>query len=223
LLGVELYLHSCIRYPFGIRITLGPDWNAKHPKAGHQSWWFPIDFGSPRVDTVTERHEAAQKLRNLIVTLDTSENTNESTEAVPPKRRNHALWLGPLLVFAGAVSYFLIFSTFPVLRDFPWVNLPIVLLGLFLSFLGLARAIKAPNLYKGKISGILGLLFSAAVASMFTTYIFWTTFQMPMASPQSLAITQLPDIHLTQSDGTETALTTFLGKKLVIVFYRGYW
>jgi len=41
-------------------------------------------------------------------------------------RRNHAIWLGPIVTFAGAVSYFLYFARFPSLRDVPWVNLPIV-------------------------------------------------------------------------------------------------
>ena len=45
----------------------------------------------------------------------------------PP--RNHALWLGPLISVAGTVSYFQFFARFPALRDFPWINLPLVVIG----------------------------------------------------------------------------------------------
>ena len=52
-------------------------------------------------------------------------------------RRNHAAWIGPLVVFTGAVSYFLVFVRFPTVRDVPWVNLPWVAIGLVISFVGL--------------------------------------------------------------------------------------
>ena len=32
------------------------------------------------------------------------------TEAVETRRRNHAVWIGPVVVFAGAVSYFTVFA-----------------------------------------------------------------------------------------------------------------
>ncbi len=49
----------------------------------------------------------------------------------------HALWLAPLITFVGFVSYYLVFVNIPALRDFPWVNLPLVALGAVLAIVGL--------------------------------------------------------------------------------------
>ncbi len=57
-----------------------------------------------------------------------------------PQRRNHLLWIGPAVVFTGFVSYYKVFAFYPDLRDFPWVNLPWVLIGVALTVLGARRA-----------------------------------------------------------------------------------
>lgn len=68
-------------------------------------------------------------------------------------KSNHALWIGPLITLAGAVSYFTVFSRFAPLRDFPWLNLPVVLAGLALSALAFWRAIARRSVYRGTILG----------------------------------------------------------------------
>ncbi len=57
----------------------------------------------------------------------------------PPKQRNHLVWLGLLISLVGLVSYFTFSARFPVLRDFPWLNLPMVLVGLGVSIWALRR------------------------------------------------------------------------------------
>ena len=96
-----------------------------------------------------------------------------------PVLKNHALWIGPLVTLAGAVSYFAFFARFPALRDFPWVNLPVVLLGLGLSALGLTRAYKRTSSYRGKILGPIGLVVSGLLSSAFVFYIFGLSFWLP--------------------------------------------
>ena len=51
--------------------------------------------------------------------------------------RNHFVWLGPVVCFVAGVSYFEAFASVPPLRDVPWVNLPLVLVGWALSVLAL--------------------------------------------------------------------------------------
>jgi uncharacterized membrane protein YesL len=54
---------------------------------------------------------------------------------------NLFVWVGLLVVFAGAVTYFVFFAYFPALRDFPWVNLPLVALGFLISARSLRRTL----------------------------------------------------------------------------------
>jgi len=71
---------------------------------------------------------------------------------------NWPVWVGFLLVPAGLVSYPLFFARFPVTRDFPWANLAMMALGLVLLGVGIARAFRRPDAYRGKVFGsILGV------------------------------------------------------------------
>ncbi len=140
-------------------------------------------------------------------------------------RRNHWIWLGPLVAFVGAVSYFLVFVRFPVLRDFPWLNLPLVLLGAVLSFAGVWVAWKRPrDIHWRRIKlavATLGLVFSLGLAHLFVWYIFDYSYRIP--DPVSLAGQQAPDFALTDPAGQTVHLSDFRGKKVLLVFYRGHW
>ncbi len=57
--------------------------------------------------------------------------------AAKPKRwPKHAVWLGFVVTFVGFVSYYLYFAQFADLRDVPWVNIPVVLIGVLLAGAG---------------------------------------------------------------------------------------
>jgi hypothetical protein len=142
---------------------------------------------------------------------------------VAKHRRNHLLWIGPLLTFAGGVSYYTVFATYPTLRDFPWINLPAVWLGLILSIVGVVRAFSPRAAYRGKVLGSIGLLFSAALTGLFTLYIFVFSYMLPqptdVAAPQTIA----PDFTLADQHGRSVSLSELRGRNVVIVFYRGHW
>ena len=73
------------------------------------------------------------------------------------RKWNASVWVGLALVLAGVVSYPLFFIRYPTLRDFPWVNLPVIALGLILLGVGVARAFRRADIYRGKILGsVLG-------------------------------------------------------------------
>jgi hypothetical protein len=136
------------------------------------------------------------------------------------RRRNHLLWLGPLVVFAGFVSYYQVFARFAVLRDFPWINLPVIWVGVVVTALGLRQAFRRG---RGKILGSIALLFSVLVAGLFHAYVFWYSYQMPAAATAPTALAPAPDFTLVDQHGRSITLSDFRGRKVVLVFYRGHW
>ena len=137
-----------------------------------------------------------------------------------PRRRNHLLWIGSLVVFAGFVSYYQLFARFAALRDFPWVNLPLIWVGVVLSALGVWRAFRAG---RRKILGSIALIFSVLVAGLFHAYVFWYSYRMPGATPITSAMILAPDFTLTDQHGRPVTLSDLRGRNAVLVFYRGHW
>jgi hypothetical protein len=140
-----------------------------------------------------------------------------------PRRRNHAIWVGLLLTVVGAVSYFLYFARVPALRDFPWVNLPLVVTGVLVSFLGVWRAVAPESGYRGRVLGPLGLGFSLLLAVAFHWYVFDLSYGLPGATNLVLTGDRAPEFTLVAQDGTRVSLRDFRGRKVVLTFYRGHW
>ncbi len=139
------------------------------------------------------------------------------------RRRNHLIWLGPIVTLVGALSYFMFFARFPALRDIPWLNLPLVWIGLLLSALGVWRAFRKGSPYRGRILGSIGALFSLALALLFNLYIFSLSYQMPEPTEATLSIGTAPDFTLTDQHQNPVSLSAFRGRKVVLTFYRGFW
>lgn len=139
-------------------------------------------------------------------------------------RLNFLAWLGPIITFVGAISYFLFFVRFPDLRDFPWVNLPLVGLGVLVSGIGLLRATSNAR-YKilSKAFAACGLLFSLGLAALFCFYIFSLSYQMPSTEGVSQVAEVAPDFSLPDQNNQTVQSSDFQDKKLVLTFYRGYW
>jgi len=139
------------------------------------------------------------------------------------RSRNHLIWIGPLVVFGGAVSYFMVFARFPALRDFPWVNLPLVAAGALLSLLAVIRAFSPRAPYRGKVLGSLGLVFSLFLTAVFGLYIFVWSYGLPGPSAVTASLDTAPDFTLTDQNGRPVSLRDLRGRKVVITFYRGHW
>ncbi len=135
----------------------------------------------------------------------------------------HGIWLGPLVVFLGVISYFLVFARFPAVRDFPWINLPIVFIGLAISTAALRIGFRPPATRGKKIAAVTGLTVSLLLTLLFNAYVFILSYQLP--EPTSIAQIQdgAPDFSLTDHNGNTVRRSDYLGRKLVIVFYRGHW
>jgi hypothetical protein len=155
---------------------------------------------------------------------------------------NWALWTGAVLVIAGVLSYPLYFVRFPALRDFPWVNLPLIIFGLALLAVGLARAFRQPELHRGKIFGTVLAVLSLALSGAFLYGIFIGARHMLPASHGAPQVGQVaPNFTLPDSRNNSVNLRDVLSSTfapagatgsgaaaertagVVLIFYRGYW
>ena len=132
-------------------------------------------------------------------------------------------WLGPVITFAGVATYFGWFARYPILRDFPWLNLPLVILGVVLSFLGVKAIFAAKRPWSRKLAAGGGLVLSAALATLFLGYVFVLSSMLPDAREDTMAMATAPSASLTDAGGSVVDLADYRGRKAVLVFYRGYW
>jgi hypothetical protein len=139
---------------------------------------------------------------------------------------NAPIWIGFAVLVAGLFSYpFLI--RFPATRDFPWVSIASVLVGGSLLAIGLARAFRAPQRYRGRVGGSI----AAVLAIGLTGFFLYATFVGARKLPASKGAPQLgsraPDFTLPDQDGNPVTLSRVLSESkpaaVVLVFYRGFW
>ncbi len=134
----------------------------------------------------------------------------------------HAIWLGQVITILGFITYFTLFAKFPALRDFPWINLPIVLGGLALTAIGVREIWAGASLGKQVLASV-GLGMTALVALLFCGYVFWLSYQLPEPGAETMAAKQAPPFELSDANGNTVRLADFRGKRLIISFYRGPW
>lgn len=141
--------------------------------------------------------------------------------SAPKPGFNHWLWSGPLVAFAGFVSYFLLFAKWASTRDVPWVNLPLVWAGAGMTLWGARLALKRGGwrIAAGGVASLAALFF----AGLLTVYVFVLSSQMPAVTEASDTGAEVPALTLPAHDGTAVNLRQASTGKLVLVFYRGAW
>jgi hypothetical protein len=151
------------------------------------------------------------------------------------RRWNFLLYLGFLLTLVAFLSYFLFFYRFPVTRDIPWANWLLFGIALIALGVGLARAFRQSDVYRGKVSGPILAALSLAVVGMFSYIVFFQAKELP-ASKQAPQVGQkAPDFTLPDANGKQVTLSSLWGTSIaappaghtdqwvLLIFYRGYW
>jgi hypothetical protein len=139
--------------------------------------------------------------------------------------RSNGTWvalLGLVLGLAGVVSYFVIVFHFgawlPEVRNSAHPNLALVILGLFLSAVGIRRALVAE---RGRWRAPALATVNLTLAGWFLWVLYGMTVVPPVNGP---AIGKpAPDFAVLDEHGHATNLTDFRGGPLLLVFYRGHW
>src|SRR2546428_5860906 len=148
------------------------------------------------------------------------------------RRWNLSAWFGFLVVLAAAFTDVPVFARFPATRDFPWANLLMFGAGLALIALGLGRAFREPQLYRGKIAGSILMILGAGLFAFFCAGTFYFARRLPPSSGAPMVGQKAPDFTLPDKDGNQVTLSKLLdpgaggavgGNGVLLVFYRGYW
>src|SRR5207244_6748574 len=116
-----------------------------------------------------------------------------------------ALWVGLALTIVALLSQLLYFTKIPWQHVFPWINLALAGLAVVLLVIGLMRAFRQPQVYRGKIAGSVLTVVSLAVL-VFTVTMFVQVRNLP--APGALQVgMKAPDFTLKDSNGQEVSLT----------------
>lgn len=138
---------------------------------------------------------------------------------------NLPIWIGFAIVVAGLASYIPVFTQFAATRDFPWANYLLLLVGGGALAVGLRRAYRDPQRYRGKISGtILGAV-AVLLAGFFVFSIVYLGKQIPSAESALHAGQPAPAFTLHNADGQPVAFSDLANnhRAVLLIFYRGYW
>jgi|SRR5579863_3074392 len=138
---------------------------------------------------------------------------------------NALVWIGfGVALFAG-LSYYLFFIRFPETRDVPWANLLLFFVAGWLLAVGVRRAYRQPERYRGKISGVILGALSVLLFGLFCYGNFVLARQLPSASDALRPGQPAPGFTLADANGKTIALSELLNKNraVLLIFYRGYW
>lgn len=129
--------------------------------------------------------------------------------------RNHAAWIGPVITLVGLVTYFSYAAKIPDLRDSAALNLVVVSLGVAVAAWGALR--------RRNWKSWAGLLTSGALAFLLFAYVFVLSSQLPGAETAAAVGSEAPPLVLPDQTGRVIDIAGFSDRRLVVVFYRGFW
>jgi len=147
------------------------------------------------------------------------------------KKFNWPIWTGFLLSIFALLSYPFLFVNWAVTRDFPWVNLVLFAIALFLLFLGIRRAFAPGRRRLSKIVGSLVTTVSVLMLALFIFGAFIAARWLPASTGAPQVSQKAPDFSLTDTNRASVSLSQLLTqpinnrapKGVLLIFYRGYW
>ena len=163
-------------------------------------------------------------------------NTQENVPAVPKRNWNWRIWAGFLVAVVAFLSYIVIFIRFPITRNVPWVNWLLFAVAGWLLWGGLRRALRKPEVYRGKIAGSILAVLSFAAAGFFGYATLYASRGLPPSASAPRVGAKAPEFVLADTSGKMVALSALLSEPMpekegsgakprgvVLIFYRGYW
>jgi hypothetical protein len=153
-----------------------------------------------------------------------SDYTNDEVRGVK-RRRNILIWAGFAVILAALLSYIPFFALFASTRDVPWANYLLFLIGSTLIAVGVRRAFRDPEHYRGKISGSILAALSVLLLALFVVTVTYYSKQIPSAETALGVSRKAPPFVLADTIGNKISSADLLRnhRGLVLVFYRGYW
>ena len=141
------------------------------------------------------------------------------------RRRNILSWVGFAVVVVALVSYIPLFALFPATRDIPWANYLLFLIGGALVAVGVRRAFRDPEHYRGKINGSVLAALSVLLFGFFVVSVTYFSKHIPSAESALRVSQKAPPFVLVDTAGKQVSSDDLLKnhRGLVLVFYRGYW
>jgi hypothetical protein len=155
---------------------------------------------------------------------------------------NSLLWGGFAIAFLAFPAYFIYFIRFQSTREIPWPNFLLSGLALFMLGLGLWRAYKRPEAYRGKIAGPILASLGVLLIGYFFSAIYVGARKLPASANAPQIGQRVPDFTLPDSKGQPVTLSALLSQPFssndwpaasaaaskktagaVLIFYRGYW
>jgi hypothetical protein len=139
---------------------------------------------------------------------------------------NAPIWIGFLVLVLGLFSYPFLFPI-PVLRDFPWVTFAAIAVAAWLLGVGLRRAFREPQRYRGRIGGSIVAVLGIGLVGFFLFATFVGARKVPASRGAPQVGSRAPDFTLPDQDGNPVTLSKVLQESkpaaVVLVFYRGFW
>lgn len=147
------------------------------------------------------------------------------------KNFNWWLWAGFVLTILSFLSYPFLFIDYPILRDFPWLNLFLFALALVLLILGLRRAFRPGRKAISKVSAVVVATLGVLVIAFFVFIAFIEARRLPASTGAPQVGQKAPEFTVTDINNKTVALSELLTqpinnkppKGVLLIFYRGYW
>ena len=132
-------------------------------------------------------------------------------------------WAGGVISIIGFLSYFLYFARFPSLRDTPWLNTLLIIMGLFISIYGVKSLFAGERTLLATVFAILPLIVGVAALALLLWYSYVLSATMPITQSSPAVGAKAPQFALKNHEGKEVKLSDYLGRRVIMVFYRGFW
>ena len=147
------------------------------------------------------------------------------------KKFNWQLWAGFVLTLFSFLSYPFLFIDYPLLRDFPWLNLILFAVALVFLILGVRRAFQPGRKSISKVSAVIVATLGVLIMAFFLFVAFIEARRLPASAGAPQLGQKAPDFTLTDINNKPVALADLLTqpinnkppKGVLLIFYRGYW